>query len=108
MMLADIMFRSNEFDEAIRYFAQMLEHTPNNYKVPPSLSLSLSLSLPVSARAIIEVVDSTTVKVCVYSNACICVYVYVYVCVCMHADIYIYCVYVRMPHKGLIPCMHRR
>ena len=33
MMLADIMFRSNEFDEAIRYFAQMLEHTPNNYKV---------------------------------------------------------------------------
>lgn len=39
MMLADIMFRSNEFDEAIRYFAQMLEHKPNNYKALEQLIL---------------------------------------------------------------------
>ena len=39
MMLADIMFRSNEFDEAIRYFAQMLQLTPNNYKALEQLIL---------------------------------------------------------------------
>ena len=27
-MLADIMLRSNEFDEAIRYFSAMIEQTP--------------------------------------------------------------------------------
>jgi tetratricopeptide repeat protein 21B len=33
MLLADIMFRKNEFDEAIGYFAQMLDAKPVNYKV---------------------------------------------------------------------------
>jgi len=39
MMLADIMFRSNEFDEAIKYFAQILERNPNNYKALEQLIL---------------------------------------------------------------------
>ncbi|KAJ1480809.1 hypothetical protein T484DRAFT_1668725 [Baffinella frigidus] len=39
MMLADIMFRSNDFDEAIRYFAQLLELKPNNYRALEQLIL---------------------------------------------------------------------
>mmetsp|Transcript_5618 Transcript_5618/g.19788 ORF Transcript_5618/g.19788 Transcript_5618/m.19788 type:complete len:1322 (-) Transcript_5618:141-4106(-) len=39
MMLADIMFRSNDFDDAIKYFAQILERNPNNYKALEQLIL---------------------------------------------------------------------
>lgn len=35
MLLADIMFRSNEFDEAISYFSRMLDTKSVNYKVGP-------------------------------------------------------------------------
>ena len=39
MLLADIMFRSNEFDEAIGYFSQMLDTKNVNYKALEKLIL---------------------------------------------------------------------
>jgi hypothetical protein len=36
LMLADIMLRSNEFDEAIRYFGAMIEHAPAAANYGPS------------------------------------------------------------------------
>jgi tetratricopeptide repeat protein 21B len=39
MMLADIKFRSNDFEQSIRYFAQLLELKPNNYKALEQLIL---------------------------------------------------------------------
>jgi hypothetical protein len=90
-MLADIMFRSNEFDEAIRYFAQMLQLTPNNYKALEQLILLVRRAGRLHVTSANRQCDAVCMCVCERERerqrerVCVCVNICIYMCVCIGA-----------------------